>query len=137
MSNLLPMELYYHILEYTGKVRLRNGKYMNQISKTDPRYDILERIPKKHISHNMIFNQMCWVVNVFTDKNECLVQYLENHPSYPYGEISITYFINPNIRNEYILGNKFPPCFVHSDDYKITKKWIEYVPNSFGGKATC
>jgi len=151
---ILPTELNYLVLEYAGKVRQRNGKYMNQIPKDDPRYDILKRLPKKLISHNMIHNQMCWIVDVFTDKNACgicskaednhayyerlrrspekyeiLAQYMENYWCFPNGEINITYFINGKKSDRYVLGNKYPPCFVHADDYKTTKKWIEYVPD--------
>jgi len=71
------------------------------------------------------------------DKYEILAQYMENYWCFPNGEINITYFINGKKSDRYVLGNKYPPCFVHADDYKITKKWVEYVPNSFGGKATC
>ena len=129
LSVTLPTELNYLVLEYAGKVRLRNGKYMNQIPKEDPRYDILERIPLKKCSYNMIYNQMCWIVNVVSDKNENIIQYSENHPCFPYGEIHISYFINGKESDRYILGNKYPPCFVWADDYKITKKWVEYVPD--------
>jgi len=125
---ILPTELNYLVLEYAGKVRLRNGKYMNQIPKEDPRYDILKRLPKKLISHNMIHNQMCWIVNVFTEENEILIQYMENYWCFPNGEINITYFINGKKSDRYVLGNKYPPWFVCADDYKITKKWVEYVP---------
>lgn len=42
----LPQDIEYNILEYTGDVKYRNGKYMFQIPKNDLRYKILERIPK-------------------------------------------------------------------------------------------
>ena len=73
----LPTELNYLVLEYAGKVRIRNGKYMNQIPKDDPRYDILKRLPLKKGSYNMIHNQSCWIVDVFTHDNEILAQYME------------------------------------------------------------
>jgi len=127
---ILPTELNYLVLEYAGKVRLRNGKYMNQIPKDDPRYDILKRLPLKKGSHNMICNQMCWIIDVFTHENEILAQYMENYWCFPNGEINITYFINGKKSDRYVLGNKYPPCFVRADDYKITKKWVEYVPDT-------
>ena len=37
---------FHHILSYTGAIKLRNGKYMGQISPTDERYKLLQTIPK-------------------------------------------------------------------------------------------
>ena len=42
--NVLPLEIIHHILEYTGKIKYRNGKYMNQIATDDDRYKILQTI---------------------------------------------------------------------------------------------
>ena len=36
--NLLPLELIHYILEYDGRIKYRNGKYMNQIAQYDDRY---------------------------------------------------------------------------------------------------
>ena len=33
--NLLPLEIVYRILEYDGRIKYRNGKYMNQIASDD------------------------------------------------------------------------------------------------------
>jgi len=44
----LPPEIVREIADYTGVVKMRNGKYMTRIAKTDPRYDILTTIPKKN-----------------------------------------------------------------------------------------
>jgi len=47
MSSLsLPIDNVHHILSYTGAIKLRNGKYMGQISPTDERYNLLQTIPK-------------------------------------------------------------------------------------------
>lgn len=42
----LPKDIEYNILEYSGIVKNRNGCYMFQIPKDDPRYELLQKIPK-------------------------------------------------------------------------------------------
>ena len=42
----LPVELAHLIAEMTGRFKLRNGVLMQQISKDDPRRQVLENIPK-------------------------------------------------------------------------------------------
>jgi len=46
----LPNGIIREIIAYTGaKYKKRNGKYMGQIPKNDPRFKLLSNIPKKHI----------------------------------------------------------------------------------------
>ena len=44
--NLLPLEIVHRILEYDGRIKYRNGKYMNQIAQYDDRYKMLQGIPQ-------------------------------------------------------------------------------------------
>ena len=43
----LPMDIINKILDYDGSIKYRNGKYINQISKTDKRYEMLLNIPRR------------------------------------------------------------------------------------------
>ena len=46
----LPMDMIHYILSYNDTIKYRNGKYMNQICKTDKRYKILQRIKQIHLN---------------------------------------------------------------------------------------
>jgi tyrosine-protein phosphatase YwqE len=52
---ILPEDVVHHILLYIDTIKYRNGKYMNQISKNDKRYELLRRIPRMNV----------WDVNVY------------------------------------------------------------------------
>ena len=55
--NNLPLEIVSLILSYEGSIiKERNGKYINQISKTDSRYNMLLSIPKPHYGIHVIYN---------------------------------------------------------------------------------
>ena len=43
----LPMDIVNKILEYDGSIKYRNGKYVNQISKTDKRYEMLLNVSRR------------------------------------------------------------------------------------------
>ena len=101
---------------------------MGKIRTNDPRYDMLRTIPQKQGKQCMICNQSCFISKVIKNENVFL-SYHENHPLHPEGEISIHYYYSSMGRNDrYILGNKFPPCFVSVDYRATTKKWIKYIP---------
>jgi hypothetical protein len=40
----IPLDIVIQILEYSGIIKYRYGKFMNQISNNDPRYTLLENI---------------------------------------------------------------------------------------------
>ena len=56
--NQFPLEIVHRILEYDGRIKYRNGKYMNQIAQDDDRYQMLQPIPKTHSfidNHNFFY----------------------------------------------------------------------------------
>ena len=56
--NKFPLEVVNHILQYTGKIKYRNGKYMNQIAPDDDRYKMLQTIPQIQSYYNHRFCYM-------------------------------------------------------------------------------
>ena len=65
----LPLELIYHILLYTGIVKYRNGKYIDQIPRTDERYKLFDSIPRHRVFH--IANKCILYVTLKTASNHC------------------------------------------------------------------
>lgn len=75
MFENIPRDILQIILEYDGRIKYRNGKYMNQIEKTDSRYDMLKNITtltpfKLHYDNNIVMGS-----------SRC-VQKLGNHIEY-------------------------------------------------------
>ena len=72
--NSLPQEIIHHILSYNDAIKHRNGKYMNQISKTDKRYELLLKIsPIEYIniSASSVIHRptnTLWLITLTPDK---------------------------------------------------------------------
>ena len=49
MNTPLPKELLHIILEFDGRIKYRNGKYVNIIHKHDERYDMIKPLISKKI----------------------------------------------------------------------------------------
>jgi hypothetical protein len=64
-----PIDLVDNIMRYTGKMRLRNGTFMNQIRKDDVRYVVLQTIPEKIHTYDPISNVHNTIVHFTPGKN--------------------------------------------------------------------
>lgn len=77
LYQLLPQELLNRILEYAGMIKYRNGRYMNQLSKTDHRYALLQTIPPKKIIRKLYgwtyFYDIEVVLNHYSIIRECIL----------------------------------------------------------------
>ena len=82
----LPKEVINIIFEYTGIIKYRNGKYMNQILNNEVRYHILTTIPKPVKSvipygfcNEVQFNigyLLYWGILIETNNNICSTSFL-------------------------------------------------------------
>ena len=69
----LPEYIVHHILSYNGALKLRNGKYMGQILKSDKRYTLLLNIRRDILqyssnNHNSIFPYILYIDERLTIK---------------------------------------------------------------------
>jgi len=87
----LPNGIIRHIVSYTGAIyKKRNGKYMGQILKDDPRYVKLNTIPKKSISYIPYSDHLPWgyatsyvELNKYTRKSEYYMAFCVAISTYP------------------------------------------------------
>ena len=64
-----PLEIVHRILDYDGRIKCRNGKFMNQISTEDDRYCMLQNMPK------LIPNRyQGWDITIFTKTHSIYVK---------------------------------------------------------------
>lgn len=93
----LPDDVVHHILSYTGVLKLRNGKYMGQISKSDKRYELLHKIRRVilHYSSNNHYSLSPYILYVSERLTVRMwMWYNTNQPEYQYcfrGRIPFSY----------------------------------------------
>lgn len=87
----LPNGIIRHIVSYTGVTyKKRNGKYMGQIHKNDPRYAKLNTIPKKFVSYSPYSNRLPWSyatsyveLKKHSQKSDCYMTFCVSISTYP------------------------------------------------------
>ena len=98
LFSYLPTDIIHYILSYNETLKHRNGKYMGQISKSDKRYELLLKIPRKicHIPSisTITANYYYLYVNNFLTIYE--IQYSYTNPMYTYAWYNYV-FVNQNI----------------------------------------
>ena len=93
LFSFLPTDIIHHILSYTGVLKLRNGKYMGQISNSDKRYELLLKISRKIYDIHMNYGYFVRVneflrINIYLCFNSLPLEYCYNFR----GRKVITYF---------------------------------------------
>jgi hypothetical protein len=58
----IPKDLSHIILEYDGRIKYKNGKYINILHKNDERYNIIKPVINKKIK---IINKINDIINFF------------------------------------------------------------------------
>ena len=71
--NSLPLDVVKNILEYDGRIKYRNGVFINRFNKDDERYKILLQIPLKKFYNPVHIISDCIFVSVdFTNPSYTL-----------------------------------------------------------------
>ena len=82
--NDLPIDIVRRILEYDGRMKYRNGVFMNQIPKTDERYNIFRSIPIKNyflenpLSLFVCFHENCLISSSFVGSKYIMYLHILN-----------------------------------------------------------
>lgn len=59
----IPVDILHLILQFDGRIKKRNGVYINQILVNDERYRLLQTIPKKVFFGTSLNEKRLWMVN--------------------------------------------------------------------------
>ena len=87
------MDIVHHILSYNETMKLRNGKYMGQISKTDQRYLLLHQIPRKC---REVLPKFCYFLHV---NQRLTIKIWE-------------YILHKRVEYDYHFRDRHPICYV-------------------------
>jgi len=100
--NRFPLEIVHRIFEYDGRIKYRNGKYMNQIAQDDVRYQMLQTMPQIKPFPNYI---QSWYMSIYGSNKQCFFEKYETvwfseKPRihvYNTNEIGLSYFKKQDI----------------------------------------
>jgi len=100
--NRFPLEIVHRIFEYDGRIKYRNGKYMNQIAQDDVRYQMLQTMPQIKPFPNYI---QSWYMSIYGSNKQCFFEKYETvwfseKPRihvYNTNEIGVSYFKKQDI----------------------------------------
>ena len=112
--NRLPLEIVHRILEYDGRIKYRNGKYMNQIAQDDVRYQMLLTMPQIKPFPNYI---QSWYMSIYGSNKQCFFEkyetlwFSENPHIHVYNtnEICVYYFKKQDICYKFTFLRKPKP----------------------------
>lgn len=107
----VPRDVLHIIMEYDGRLRQRSGKYMNQLMKTDARYDVLMKIPKADVYTYTLTNHHiateCYIR--FPNKKYKLIIHRNDYPTH----------VNKNYMQEFTRSFLGPSPFKETCYYFI------------------
>jgi hypothetical protein len=124
--NQLPLELVHRILEYDGRIKYRNGKYMNQIDWDDDRYKMLKQMPQIlpfKFEHNL---SSFYYMTIYSFDTQCCFEKYDSGWSsetpyifsYTTNEIGVYHFKKENICYKFmILRQAKPTLFSYISEY--------------------
>jgi len=83
----LPYGIIRDIISYTGMTyKIRNGKFMSQIPKDDPRYDILNKLPNRFTAYFPYSARLKWTsASTYIEliQNDCYITYTVSIITFP------------------------------------------------------
>lgn len=95
----LPIDIIHNILSYSDTIKLRIGKYMNQISKKDIRYELLQEIPA-FVTIN--YGDGVFMNNVYFTKYDCGSEQIRFHYNIKLRRIIYQYYCVLDTEKPYI-----------------------------------
>ena len=109
--NRLPLDIIHCILEYAGRIKYRNGKYMNQIAQDDYRYEMLKQMPQIQPHNHHV-----WYMSISGSRSKI---YCEKMQSSHWLHVKQPYLID-------VKSNKVAVkyTFIHQDSYYIVYIYI-------------
>ena len=124
----LPNGIIREIVAYTGATyKKRNGKYIGQIPKSDPRLVLLLKIPKKqiHVNDHLVSNPNCKYFSSWVSLTRIGERHYK-HPRVRLAVFGVTYINDPIVGNRETIEYECRICDrsgnVRCDTYEYYRK---------------